>query len=132
MATILGVDYGHKKIGFATGQTITGNASPLTVVKQNGEMWRTIDKIFDEWHIKTVVVGEPKLADGKEHPLEKAIQQFMQELTKRYNVTIYREDETLTSYEASEYQEYRRGKENPLLDAHAAAIFLESWMRENI
>lgn len=126
MATLIAVDYGHKKIGFATGQTITGTASPLSVVKQNGEMWRNIDAIFTEWQPKAVVVGEPKLADGKEHPLEKGIQNFIVALKKRYDVAVYREDEALTSYEASEYQDPKKN-----LDAHAAAIFLESWMRNN-
>lgn len=126
MATLIAVDYGHKKIGFATGQTITGTASPLSVVKQNGEMWRNIDAIFTEWQPKAVVVGEPKLADGKEHPLEKGIQQFIKNVQARYDVAIFREDEALTSYEAGEYLEPQKN-----LDAHAAAIFLESWMRNN-
>lgn len=127
MATLLAVDYGHKKLGFAVGQTITGTATPLEVIGQNGEMWRKIDAIFKEWQPKAVIIGEPKLADGKPHPLEKYIENFINGLEKRYNATVYRENEALTSFEASDYQQGK--KQNQYVDAHAAAIFLESWMR---
>lgn len=129
MATLIGIDYGHKKIGFAIGQTITGTANPLETIKQNGEMWRKIGLIFKQWQPIIAVVGQPLLADGKPHPLEKDIENFMIELKKRYNVKIYRENETLTSVEAREYQRSNRGLSH--LDAHAAAIFLESWMGHN-
>lgn len=127
MATLLAIDYGHKKIGFAVGQTVTGTAMPLTIVKQNGGMWCKIDGIFNEWQPKAVVIGEPKLADGNPHPLEKFIENFINSLEKRYNVIVYRENEALTSFEAGEYQQ--GNKTNQLMDAHAAALFLESWMR---
>ncbi len=131
MANIIAVDYGHKKIGFAVGQTITGTARPLKVVLQNGAMWQTIDAIFREWQPKIVVVGKPKLADGKVHPLEKMIESFSNSMEKRYNVAVYREDETLTSFEASLGQSQGKRERSPI-DAHAAAIFLESWMRANV
>lgn len=128
MATLLGIDYGHKKIGFAVGQTVTENSQPLVIVKVNGEMWRNIDNIFEQWQPKIVVIGKPKLADGKPHPLEKMIETFIIELKVRYNTAIYREDESLTSFEAAEFQQ--KGRQD-LLDAHAAALILESWMRAN-
>ncbi len=131
MAVLLAIDYGHKKIGFAIGQTVTGTATPLAVVRQNGEMWRKIDAIFDEWHPRAVVVGEPKLADGKPHPLDKMIKKFIVTLKAKYDVGIYREDETLTSFEAGDYRQHKLGKRAPPVDAHAAALFLESWMRVN-
>lgn len=129
MATLIAIDYGHKKIGFAVGQTITGTATPLETIAQNGEMWRKIDNLFSQWRPTVAVVGQPLLADGKPHPLEKMIESFIIEIKKRYNVKIYRENEALTSVEAGEYQRNNRGLKH--LDAHAAAIFLESWMRSN-
>lgn len=131
MATLLAFDYGHKKIGVAVGQTITGTAMPLAVVAQNASLWREMDTIFSEWRPQAVVIGEPKLADGKPHPLEKMIESFIITLKKRYNVKVYREDEALTSFEAGEYQPQeanKRGRRSSL-DAHAAALFLESWLR---
>lgn len=128
MATFLGIDYGHKKLGFAVGQSITETAQPLMVVPVNGAMWKKIDAIFSQWHPHGVVVGQPKLADGKTHPLEKAIETFINQLILRYNTAVYREDESLTSFEAGDY--LRPGRQQ-LLDAHAAALFLQSWLRNN-
>ncbi len=129
MATILGIDYGHKKIGFAVGNSVLGTAKPLEVVFQNGEMWRKIDKIFTDWQPKKVVIGKPELADGKPHPLEKNIETFIIELKIRYNVMIYRENEAYTSFEAANLQQEKDiGKP---LDALAAAVILESWMNNS-
>lgn len=128
MATILGIDYGHKKIGFAVGQSITGSARPLSVVYQNGSMWQEIDKIFAQWQPQTIVIGKPELADGKPHPLEKMIENFIIEVKSRYNAVIYRENEAYTSFEAGLMNQ---GKKMAPIDAEAAAIFLESWMRSN-
>lgn len=129
MATILGIDYGHKKIGFAVGNSVLGTAKPLEVVFQNGEMWKKIDKIFTDWQPKKVVIGKPELADGKPHPLEKNIETFIIELKIRYNVMIYRENEAYTSFEAANLQQEKDiGKP---LDALAAAVILGSWMNNS-
>lgn len=128
MATLLGIDYGHKKIGFAVGQTITKTAKPLTVIKQNGEMWQQIGKLFEHWRPEKVIIGQPQLADGKPHPLEKLIENFIIELKTRYNAKIFRENEAYTSFEASLH---RGAKKTKALDDYAAAILLESWMHSN-
>ncbi len=127
MSNILGIDYGHKKIGFAIGQTITGNCRPLTVILQNGEMWKNIDKLFNDWQPTTVVVGKPLLADGKEHPLEKPILKFIKQLTEKYGVDVYRINEAYTSFEAGQRMGDSHGK---AVDAYAAAVMLESHMRQ--
>lgn len=124
---LLGVDYGSKKIGLAIGQSITKTANPLKIIKNNNSLVMQTAKIFKEWQPKIVVIGQPKLADGKIHPLEKGIENFIQILKSSYNVAIYREDEALSSFEASQYT----NKKEPF-DAHAAAIILESWMRCNL
>lgn len=129
MATLIAIDYGSKKLGIAIGQTVTGTSQPHSIIFQNGEMWQQIDKLFKEWRPSAVIIGEPKLADGKPHPLEKLIESFINTLETRYNAKIYRENEAYTSFEAGEYQ--LKKQTNHLVDAHAAAIFLESWMRTN-
>ncbi len=129
MATVLGIDYGHKKIGFAVGNSVLGTAKPLEVIFQNGEMWQKIDKIFADWQPKKVVVGKPELADGKPHPLEKSIESFIITLEMRYNSKICRENEAYTSFEAANLQ-HEKDIGQPL-DALAASVILESWLRTN-
>lgn len=124
---ILGIDYGTKKIGVAIGQSITRTANPLKVINNNESMKIELAQIMKKWEPKIVVVGQPKLADGNPHPLEKGIENFIRVLKSSYNVAIYREDEALSSFEASHYT-----NERDAFDAYAAAIILESWMRQNL
>ncbi len=98
MTTVIGIDYGSKKIGFAIGQLVTGTAQPLTVIRQNGAMWRQIDKLFANWQPEFIVVGKPELADGKPHPLEKMIENFIFQLKTRYNAEVFRINEAYTSF----------------------------------
>lgn len=128
MATLLGIDYGLKKIGFAVGQTITDTARPLSVVYQNSEMWQQIDAIFQQWQPEKVIIGKPELADGKPHPLEKRIESFINTLEVRYNANTCRENESYSSCEAHSLQSSKKSKP---LDALAAAIILESWMHSS-
>ena len=128
MATVIGIDYGNKKIGFATGQAITKSAAPLKVVFQNGDMWKNIDEIFTQWQPQLVIIGKPVLADGKKHPLEKTIETFIIDLKLRYGaIVVHRENEAYSSFEAG-LRKQKRNRGAPL-DAEAAAIILESWMR---
>lgn len=126
MSTLIGIDYGHKKIGFAVGQTITGSSRPLTVILQNGELWKNVDKLFSEWQPTAIVIGKPLLADGKEHPLEKPILTFIKQLTQKYPLAVYRVNEAYTSFEAG--QRMGEGNRQPV-DAYAAAVILESYMQ---
>ncbi len=121
------MDYGNKKIGISIGQSVTKTSNPLKVIKNNGSLEQEIKKVMQEWSPKLVIVGQPKLADGKVQPLEKGIENFIRMLKSSYNVEIYREDEALSSFEASHYT-----NERDAFDAYAAAIILESWMRQNL
>ena len=47
IATVLGFDYGEKRIGIATGQTITGNASPLETITAINQKPDWQKNIFD-------------------------------------------------------------------------------------
>lgn len=126
---VIGFDYGRKKIGVAVGQSITQTAQPLDVLLNDKSLMIEIDKIVEDWTPDCFVVGEPLLADGSEHPLEKAIENFIKVLDSRYNLRIFRENEALTSFEAAQYR--RSSGKQEATDAHAAAILLESWFRHN-
>ena len=48
--TLLAFDFGHRRIGVAVGQTLTGSASALTVVSAaNKPDWQAISLIIGEW-----------------------------------------------------------------------------------
>lgn len=129
---ILGFDFGIKKIGVATGQTITRTATPLCQLKaQDGvPNWDEMDALFKQWHPKACIIGLPLHADGSESPLVPRAKAFGQKLKKRYidyNIECYFIDEHLTSFEARQLSKNSNNKSN-MIDATAAMIILESWL----
>ena len=134
--TLIGFDFGHRRIGVAVGQTLTGSANALAVVAvANKPDWQAITKILDEWQPVALVVGLPLAADGGETEMSKSTRRFGRQLNGRYGVPVLYEDERLTSFSAEQrFQDARargsmRRKDAALKDAMAAQIILENWLQ---
>jgi putative Holliday junction resolvase len=125
--TLLGFDYGTRRVGVAVGQTVTGSASPLAVLKapKSPEFWQQLDRLMSEWRPDGLVVGLPLQADGSAGAIARATDAFADELTARYGLTVVRVDERLTSWEADrvarDVPESRR-------DAVAASLILMTYL----
>ena len=67
-ATLLGFDFGRRRIGVAVGQTLTGNARPLTTVEtRDGQPpWERLDALLREWSPQALVIGLPLDRSGGE------------------------------------------------------------------
>ena len=65
--TILGFDFGEKRIGVAVGNTITYKAQALTTLhaESNAERLGAVEKLVAEWQPASFVVGPPGHADGR-------------------------------------------------------------------
>lgn len=134
--TLLGFDFGHRRIGVAVGQTLTGSANALAVVSVSGQPdWQTISQIISEWKPVALVVGLPLAEDGGETELSADARRFGRRLNGRYSLRVFYEDERLTSFSAeqrfvdSRAQGEMRRKDAALKDAMAAQIILESWLQ---
>lgn len=126
---LLGFDYGTRRIGVAVGQTLTGSARPLTIVRaRDGKPdWEAISRLIAEWRPAALVVGLPVHMDGTEHERTARAQRFGNQLAGRYNLPVHRVDERLTSYEA-ELDLRAQGRSGEALDAVAAQLILQSWL----
>ncbi len=133
--TLLAFDFGHKRIGVAVGQTLTGSANALAVVAVAAKPdWQTIGRIIDEWKPVALVVGLPLAADGGETGMSEDARRFGRRLEGRYGIPVWYEDERLTSFSAEQrFVDARsrggmRRKDAALKDAMAAQIILENWL----
>ena len=132
--TVIGFDYGEKRIGFAVGETATRIANPLGAIDAiaNEARWREIDRLVAQWRPVAFVVGEPHHADGSEHAIAKLAGKFARRLAARYRVPVVMVDETLTSAVAeqdlrdSQARRKSRGRRNLEIDALAASLILQS------
>lgn len=102
--TLLGFDYGSRKIGVAVGQELTRSSTPLKTLRHSGGEpdWRAIGELIDQWRPAALVVGIPLNMDGSEQPMTAAAQRFQRRLEGRYGLPVYAADERLSSIEAEQ------------------------------
>ncbi|BDT61000.1 putative pre-16S rRNA nuclease [Massilia varians] len=119
---VLGFDFGVKRIGIAMGNTLTGQAQPLTVIKavDNATRFQVIGDLINEWKPARLVVGEPRHPDGAEHDMTLRSRRFANQLHGRFNLPVELVDERYSSAVIPQ----RRGE---IIDAKAAAIILQQY-----
>ena len=127
--TVLGFDFGLRRIGLAVGQDLTGTAEALrTLEVRNGRIdWDAIGELVEQWQPQLFVLGRPTSADGQAQALDAAIDRFARRLEGRYRRPVSFVDERLSSYAAAEEAETGRAG----LDAVAARLILETWFAEH-
>ncbi|MCW5605949.1 MAG: Holliday junction resolvase RuvX [Burkholderiales bacterium] len=100
--TVLGFDFGEKRIGVAVGDTETGLAHPLTTITtgDNRSRFTAVGELIAEWRPGCLVVGLPAHADGTEHEVSRLCRRFAQRLEGRFSIPVRLVDERLTSHAA--------------------------------
>jgi putative Holliday junction resolvase len=128
--TVLGFDYGTKKIGIAVGQTITGTANPLTTLRyvKDKPDWAGIEKIIKQWQPTNLVVGLPIDTDDSETEISQRARRFARQLEGRFQLKVHMADERYTSASARSMAGKIKNIEE--LDALAAKLILETWLNE--
>lgn len=128
ITTVLGFDYGDKRIGVAVGQTITATASALPLLKaHNGAPdWQQVTQLIEQWRPQALVVGLPFHADGSEFSTTQKARRFGNRLNGRYHLPVFWMNETLSSVGAEALQRESAYKQD--LDSLAAKIIVEDWL----
>lgn len=129
--TVLGFDFGTKRIGIAIGQELTATATGIETIscKNNKPNWQEIDKIIEQWQPSALVVGIPVHMDNTEHDMTVRAQKFCRQLQARYQLTVYQVDERLSSYEAeTELKQQSNTYNKQSVDSLSAQIILQSWL----
>jgi putative Holliday junction resolvase len=136
---VLAFDYGRRRIGVASGDTLSRCASPLEAVASGpaGPRWESIDALVRAWQPAQLVVGLPYNVDGSESAMTGAARGFASALGTRYRLPVELVDERYSSLEAG--ARLRTARSNGLrrrrvakadLDAAAACVILERWISE--
>ena len=104
MATIwiLALDVGQRKTGVAVGQSLTQTAKPLAVLRHPAQQLEAAHFAawVREWSVSHIVIGLPKLRDGKEHPLAAPIRRIGAKCQEAFGLPVHYIDEYLSSHEA--------------------------------
>ena len=101
---VLAFDFGLRRIGIASGDTVSGRAAPhgVVTVPATGIDWRPIDRALALFKPHVLVVGSPQNADGSAGTLSAAADRFAAALARRAKLPVQRADEYASSIEAAE------------------------------
>lgn len=132
-ATVLGFDFGVKRIGVAVGDLELGLAHPLTTVmgESNDQRFGAIEALLKEWQPTLAVVGLPAYLDGEEHEMSARCRRFAHQLEGRFGLKVVLVDERLSSAAASEDLNeigVRGRRQKVMLDQVAAQRILQSYL----
>ena len=123
--SLLSFDFGTRRVGVASGNTLLKSAQPLTTVNAEGDArFERIAQLISEWQPDALVVGVPFHPDGAPHDNTRRAQRFARQLHGRFKLTVHEVDERYTTTEAL--------SDGALdVDAASAAIILEQYFREH-
>jgi putative Holliday junction resolvase len=136
--TVLGFDYGARRIGVAVGNGLTRSARALEVIanREQGPDWPRLDALLSEWRPHALLVGLPMMLDGSEQRNSHAARTFAAALNERYRLPTQLVDERFSSQQAAQRFADRRAhgearrKHAQALDAVAAEIIVETWFTQ--
>ncbi len=128
---IFGFDFGTKKIGIATGQTITRSANPLTVISATDGVpdWQQLKALIDAWRPEAFVVGCALHVTGEESDTSKRARAFGETLTEQFGLPTHFVDEHLTSFTARQLVKEGAFPKDVSVDAVSAMLILETWLK---
>ena len=123
--TRMAFDFGRKRTGVATGNTLMRQASPLTTVAAEGDARFTrIAALLAEWRPDALVVGVPFHPDGAEHENTRLARRFARQLHGRFGLPVTEVDERYSTTEV-----LAEGARDA--DAAAAAVLLQQYFHEH-
>ena len=134
---LLAIDYGQKFTGLATYH-IGKDPYPMpygrVAYKSDKQLAQEILSICSMEDIEIIILGIPKLLDGKETTMTKMIAAFGETLKKQWDEAhFFTQDETLSTFEAKERMknsaQYNFKIDMNKVDEIAACIILEDFLK---
>ena len=139
--TILGLDFGERRIGVALSDIGKTLATGLTTLdcRQNPNYLSALGDIIREEDVEAIVVGYPLRTDGKIAAGAKteAVDAFIAKLEAKFGLPVHREDESFTSAMASQSLKARgkkkrgrkdHGRDKAEIDRVAACFILQDYL----
>ena len=124
--TYLAFDYGLRRVGVATGNSMLQQAQPLRTIAAGGDArFQQITQLIAEWQPDALVVGVPFHPDGAAHENTQKARKFARQLQGRFQLPVFEVDERYSTTEA-----HSQGAKDA--DAASACIILNQFFREKL
>ena len=122
--SFLAFDYGTKRVGVATGNTLMKLTQPLRTLALEGDArFKAIAALIAEWSPDALVIGVPFHPDGAAHDNTTRARKFGRQLHGRFGLPVHEVDERYTTVDVES-----AGARDA--DSAAAALILEQFFRE--
>jgi putative holliday junction resolvase len=130
---VLGLDVGSRRIGLAISDPLGITAQGLeTLQRQNKRTdFAALEAVIVQYAVKEIVIGLPLRMSGAAGTQSTKMQEFAEELRKRFRLPVHLWDERLTSAEANRLlreTELSIEKRAKAVDRMAAVLILQGWM----
>jgi putative Holliday junction resolvase len=123
--SFLAFDYGTRRVGVATGNTLMKLTQPLRTLALEGDArFKAIEALITEWTPDALVIGVPFHPDGAAHDNTARARKFGRQLNGRFGLPVHEVDERYTTVDVE-----AAGARDA--DSAAAALILEQFFREN-
>lgn len=134
--SVLGFDFGLKRLGVAMGTLDLGLAHPLETINSeiNTIRFARIAELISAWQPVMLIVGMPQHNDGEPHPFAPTCLRFANRLHGRFGLPVLWVDERYSSVAASSSlneQGVRGRKQKIMLDQVAAQHILQQYFDES-
>ena len=127
-ALFLAFDYGTRRIGVASGNSLTRSATPLATVADPAidARFAAIGRLIASWDPVALVVGVPRHTDGASHDNTRRAERFARQLQGRFGLPVHAVDERYTTTAA-----HADGASVAEVDAASAVLILEQYFNES-
>lgn len=137
---IVGLDFGHKRIGIALSDTLFTFAFPIkeisagTTPEQSAEIvWNEIQQLLisKKCALRLFVIGLPLTLKGEQKERALEVHRFSETLTKLSQKQVHLMDERLSSLcaeRALKNLDFSRKKRAKFMDEVSAALVLQSYL----
>ena len=126
MSRLLGIDFGHKRVGLAVTDEMQTMAFPHKVFVNDNSLIKNICAVVAEKQISEIVIGHSLDKEGNANSIHDKVEALMLDLTLETGLPIHLEPEQYTTQAALRLQ----GR-NDMTDAAAAALILDTFITKN-
>ena len=136
MPRIVALDVGDASIGIAATDELRLIASPVRTIRRTASVkadLRAVEDALRELDACKVVIGLPLDAEGEEGIQARKVKDFSDRLSRRVSIPIEFWDERFSTADAEDRlikMDASRARRKERIHSAAAAVILESWLRE--
>ena len=129
----MGLDVGQRRIGIAVSDLLGITAQGLdTLHRQNKRYdFQHLRRVIRDYNVAEIVVGLPRRLSGADSAQTAKVEEFAEELRKKFELPVHLWDERLTSVEANRVLREAAlsiEKRAAAVDRMAAVLILQSYM----